>query len=72
MFIPLEGQDVISITRVVAMVRTGEFTTLFLRDGSTVKSGFRPETLTKRYNGFCKEARAEAATLCGRMGGKRA
>lgn len=72
MFIPLEGQDVISINRVVAMVRSGEFTTIFLRDGSTAKSGFRPETLAKRYNGFCKEARAETATLCGQRGGKRA
>lgn len=69
MFIPLEGQDVISVMRIIAMVRRGDETFICLGDGTTVVTGFRPETLRKRYNAFIKEARDNALPLCGRMGG---
>ncbi|MGI6782847.1 MAG: hypothetical protein ACOX5A_01360 [Aminivibrio sp.] len=71
MIIPLEGQDAVSATRIVAMVRSGDKTFLYFRDGTTATTGFRPETLRKRYNAFCKEARDNARALCGRMGGNR-
>ncbi len=69
MFIPLEGQDAIYIGRIVAMVRRGDETSLYLRDGTTKNTVFRPETLRKRYNAFRKEARENARALSGRMGG---
>ena len=71
MFIPLEGQDVISVMRIVAMVRRGDETFICLGDGTTVVTGFRPETLRKRYNAFSKEARENAEPLRRRMGGNR-
>ena len=60
MFIPLEGEGLVSINQTVALVRHENRTTIYLRDGSTLKSGFKPETLTKRYISFQKEARANA------------
>ena len=70
MFIPLEGQGIVSIRRVVALVRHGAETAVYLRDGTLLATGFRPETLRKRYNAFRKEARAAARLLRSRMGGK--
>lgn len=69
MFIPLEGQEAVSIGQIIAMVRRGDETVLYLRDGRTLTTGFRPETLRKRYNAFSKEARENALPLRRRMGG---
>jgi hypothetical protein len=71
MFIPLEGQGIVSIRRVIAMIRHGDETAVYLRDGSLLATGFRPETLGKRYNAFSKEARENALALRRRMGGNR-
>ncbi|MBP6332453.1 MAG: hypothetical protein KA342_03310 [Aminivibrio sp.] len=71
MFIPLEGQGVVSIRRVVAMIRHGDETAVYLNDGTILATGFRPETLGKRYNAFSKEARENALALRRRMGGNR-
>ena len=71
MFIPLEGQGIVSIRRVIAMIRHGDETAVYLRDGSLLATGFRPETLGKRYNAFSKEARENAEPLRRRMGGNR-
>ncbi len=72
MFIPLEGDGLVSIRRIVAMVRHENETAIYLRDGSLLATGFKPETLGKRYNAFCKEARANAAPLrAQRNGGKK-
>ena len=68
MFIPLEGQGIVSIRRVIAMIRHGDETAVYLRDGSLLATGFRPETLGKRYNAFSKEARENALALRRRMG----
>ncbi len=58
MFIPLEGGNLVSLSQTIALVRQGKETTIYLRDGSVLKSGFKPETLARRYNSFMKEARA--------------
>ena len=72
MFIPLEGENIVSIRRVVALVRHEDETAIYLRDGSLLATGFKPETLGKRYNAFRKEARANALALrAQRNGGKR-
>ncbi|HOO86440.1 MAG TPA: hypothetical protein PK849_08140 [Synergistales bacterium] len=72
MFIPLEGDGLVSIRRIVALVRHENETAVYLRDGSLLATGFKPETLRKRYNAFCKEARANAEPLrAQRNGGKR-
>ncbi len=69
MFIPLEGQGIVSILKVVALIRHGAETAVYLKDGTLLATGFRPETLRKRYNAFRKEARAAARPLRMRMGG---
>ena len=71
MFIPLEGQGVVSIRRVVAMIRHGDETAVYLNDGTILATGFRPEPLGKRYNAFSKEPREHALALRRRMGGNR-
>jgi hypothetical protein len=72
MFIPLEGEGTVSIRRVVALVRHDGETAICLRDGSLLSTGFRPETLAKRYNAFVKEARENARPLHTHTGGKNA
>ncbi|MDI9388376.1 MAG: hypothetical protein QM441_04005 [Synergistota bacterium] len=69
MFIPLEGEGLISIHRIVALVRQGGGTVVHLRDGTVLTTGFRPETLAKRYNSFRKEAIANARAALGRPAG---
>ncbi|MDD3688679.1 MAG: hypothetical protein PHI81_01430 [Synergistaceae bacterium] len=71
MFIPLEGQGIVSIRRIIAIVRYDGETAIYLRNGSLLATGFRPETLGKRYNAFRKEARENAAPLRRRTGGNR-
>ena len=71
MFIPLEGQGIISIRRIIAIVRHEGETAIYLRDGSLLATGFRPETLAKRYNAFRKEARENAVPFRRRTGGNR-
>jgi hypothetical protein len=72
MFIPLEGEGIVSIRRVVALVRHENETAVYLRNGSLLATGFKPETLGKRYNAFCKEARENALPLrTQRNGGNR-
>jgi len=71
MFIPLEGQGIVSIRRIIAIVRYDGETAIYLRNGSLLATGFRPETLGKRYNAFSKEARENAEPLRRRMGGNR-
>ena len=68
MFIPLEGQGIVSIRRVVAIVRHGKETAIHLRNGELLVTGFKPETLGKRYTAFCKQARDEARSLPFRTG----
>lgn len=70
MFIPLEGTSAVSIRRVVALVRYGNETAIHLRDGSFLSTGFRPETLAKRYNAFAKEARENARPSLTHTGGR--
>ncbi|MBN1332301.1 MAG: hypothetical protein JW971_00935 [Synergistales bacterium] len=57
MFIPLEGQGIVSLDRVVALVREDNETAIYLKDGSVMATGFKPETLAKRYRNFMGEAR---------------
>lgn len=56
MFIPLEGQGIISLQRVIALVREGNETAIFLRDGTVMATGFKPDTLARRYRSFMKDA----------------
>lgn len=56
MFIPLEGQGIISLQRVIALVREENETAIFLRDGTVMATGFKPDTLAKRYRSFMKDA----------------
>ncbi len=60
MFIPLEGQGAVSLDRVVCLVRVGDETAIFLRDGTVMATGFKPETLARRYNSLMSEARRNA------------
>ncbi|WP_024821562.1 hypothetical protein [Aminobacterium mobile] len=60
MFIPLEGQGIISAGKIVAIIRHGDETALYLKDGSVAATGFKPETLSKRYRAFTKESRRRA------------
>ena len=71
MFIPLEGQGIVSIRRIIAIVRYDGETAIYLRNGSLLATGFRPETLCKRYNAFRKVAWEIAAPLRRRTGGNR-
>jgi len=57
LFIPLEGQGIVSLERVVALVREENETAIYLKDGSVMATGFKPETLAKRYRNFMREAR---------------
>jgi hypothetical protein len=56
LFIPLEGQGIISLQRVIALVREGNETAIFLRDGTVMATGFKPDTLARRYRSFMKDA----------------
>jgi len=56
LFIPLEGQGIISLQRVIALVREENETAIFLRDGTVIATGFKPDTLAKRYRSFMKDA----------------
>ncbi|MDD2206051.1 MAG: hypothetical protein WCQ97_02735 [Aminobacterium sp.] len=60
MFIPLEGQGIISAGKIIAIVRHGDETALYTKDGSVVATGFKPETLSRRYRAFVKESRRNA------------
>jgi hypothetical protein len=56
LFIPLEGQGIVSLHRVIALVREENETAIFLRDGTVMATGFKPDTLAKRYRSFLKDA----------------
>lgn len=56
MFIPLEGQGIVSLHRVIALVREDSETAIYMRDGTVMATGFKPDTLAKRYRSFMKEA----------------
>jgi hypothetical protein len=60
-FIPLEGQGIISAERIVAIVRHGDETAIYMKDGSVTATGFKPETLSRRYRSFVKESRRKAS-----------
>ena len=60
MFIPLEGQGAVSIDRVICLVRYGDETAIHLRNGEVMVTGFKPETLARRYNSLMSEARRNA------------
>ena len=60
MFIPLEGQGAVSIDRVMCIVRVGDETAIHLRNGAVMVTGFKPETLARRYNSLMSEARRNA------------
>ena len=59
-FIPLEGQGAVSIDRVMCIVRVGDETAIHLRNGAVMVTGFKPETLARRYNSLMSEARRNA------------
>jgi hypothetical protein len=56
MFLPLEGDDLIHLGRVVALVRDEGETAVVLRDGTVMATGFTPRTLAKRHRNFVREA----------------
>lgn len=60
MFIPLEGQGAVSLDRVICFVRVGDETAIHLRNGAVMATGFKPETLARRYNSLMSEARRNA------------
>ena len=60
MFIPLEGQGAVSLDRVICFVRVGDETAIHLRNGAVMVTGFKPETLARRYNSLMSEARRNA------------
>ncbi len=60
MFIPLEGQGAVSLDRVICFVRVGDETEIHLRNGAVMVTGFKPETLARRYNSLMSEARRNA------------
>jgi len=59
-FIPLEGQGAVSLDRVICFVRVGDETAIHLRNGAVMVTGFKPETLARRYNSLMSEARRNA------------
>lgn len=48
MYLFLESQEVLALAKVIAMVREGGGSLIYLEDGSVKKSVFRPETLARR------------------------
>lgn len=56
MFLPLEGDDLIHLGRVVALVRDEGETAIVLRDGTVLATGFTPRTLAQRHRHFVREA----------------
>lgn len=63
MFIPLEGEGIVSAGRVIALVREDNETAIYLEDGSLLATGFKPETLAKRYRTFAAESRKNLKEL---------
>jgi hypothetical protein len=63
LFIPLEGEGIVSINRVIALVREENETAIYLENGSLLATGFKPETLAKRYRTFGAEARRNLKEL---------
>lgn len=55
MFIPIEGEDCIFLENVIALVREGERTTVYYRDGRISVTGFRPVTLKRRCQELMRE-----------------
>ena len=70
MFIPLEGQGVVSIRRVVAMIRHGDETAVYLNDGTILATGFTRRRWVKIQR-FQQRGKENALALRRRMGGNR-
>jgi hypothetical protein len=63
MFLPLEGNDIVYLKDVVALVRQEHRTRIIFSDGSQVLSGFTPQALARRYDRLLKSGAKEAAAL---------
>ncbi|MDY3868355.1 MAG: hypothetical protein SOZ52_03185 [Pyramidobacter sp.] len=56
MFIPTEGEDCIFLENAVALIREDAQTVVYYADGKKSTTGFRPETLARRYDELFVEA----------------
>jgi hypothetical protein len=63
MFLPLEGNDIVYLKDVVALVRREHRTRIIFADGTEALSGFTPQALTRRYERMLASGTVEAAAL---------
>lgn len=68
MFLPLEGENLVDLDHVVALVRHKEHTDIVMKDGSVRTTGLTPLTLAKRAERFASEAAKNARDLFVREG----
>lgn len=63
MFLPLEGNDIVYLKDVVALVRQEHRTRIFFADGTEALSGFTPQALARRYEKMLASGATGAAAL---------
>ncbi len=63
MFLPLEGNEIVYLEDVVALVRQEHRTRIIFADGTEALSGFTPQALARRYEKLLASGTAEAAAL---------
>jgi hypothetical protein len=55
-FLLLEGDDIVLMDKVVALVRADGETAILMRDGAVKPAGFTPITISKRSDKFWRDA----------------
>ena len=63
MFLPLEGNDIVYLEDVVALVRQEHRTRIIFADGTEALSGFTPQALARRLERLMASGANEAAAL---------
>ncbi len=56
MFIPLEGENIICLANVAALVRDGDKTIILKTGGTRLTSSFTPRALARRHKSFAAAA----------------